>query len=148
MNYQKVYNTLATQSAEKTLQMYFMIINGDLIGKRREELLTPIKEQDDNIGGSHVHSNQSLTELTAIKLTEDRQLKEYQSIVDKVQNVLQWLYPEELEVIEQYYNFNNYSKTYMRSHHEVSKLTNIDIEYCKKIRQKVLKHLSFRNGVV
>lgn len=141
MNYQKVYKTLSVQAAEKTLQMYFMIINGDLISKRKEELLTSAKEQDDNIGGSHVHSNQSLTELTAIKLAEDKTINEYQNIVDKVQNVLQWLYPEELTVIELYYSFDNYSKRYMRSHEEVSTLLSKDITYCKNIRKKVLNML-------
>lgn len=141
MNYQKVYKTLSVQAAEKTLQMYFMIINGDLISKRKEELLTSAKEQDDNIGGSHVHSNQSLTELTAIKLAEDKTINEYQNIVDKVQNVLQWLYPAELEVIEAYYSVEKKSRHLRRTTIEVQNMTHKDKFYCESVRHKILSML-------
>lgn len=141
MNYQKTYNSLSLQRAEKELQMYFAILNGQLIEMREEELTHPLREPDENIGGGRSNGFNSKTENIAIRKIADDELNEYISIVDKVLNTLQYLEPEELEVIEAYYSIEKYVKHSKRTTSEVQRMTNKDKNYCENVRQKALSIL-------
>lgn len=141
MNYQKAYNSLSLQKAEKELQMYFAIINGQLIEQREEELRHPLIEPDDNTGGGRSNGFNSKTENTAIKLVTDDELKEYKRIVDKSLNALQYLNPDELEVIEAYYSVDTHSRHLRRTTTEVQDITNKDKDFCENVRQKTLSLL-------
>lgn len=146
MNYQKAYNSLSLQRAEKELQMYFAILNGQLIKLREEELTHPLRENDENIGGGRSNRFNSETENIAIRKIADDELNEYISIVDKVLNALQYLEPEELEVIEAYYSLDHYNRNGKRTIDEVQHITNKDKDYCEDVRQKALSML--KNGTV
>lgn len=141
MNYQNTYNSLAFQKAEKELQMYYAIVNGQLIEQRKEELIYPIKESDENVGGGRSNGFNSKTENTAIKLVSDDMLKEYRYIYDKVLNVLQFLDKEELMVVEAYYSLDGYIKHSKRTIRDVQNITNKDRKYCEGVRYKVLSLL-------
>lgn len=141
MNYQKTYNSLSLQRAEKELQMYFAILNGQLIELREEELTHPLREFDENIGGGRSNGFNSKTENIAIRKIADDELNEYISIVDKVLNALQYLEPEELEVIEAYYSVETKSRHLRRTTSEVLDMTNKDKIYCENVRQKTLSLL-------
>lgn len=144
MDYQKAYESIALQEAEKVIQMYYMIVNGNLVELRREELMYPYVEEDSNVGGGKANNNQSKVETGVINILEDEVLQSYERTIERVMNVLQYLDIKEIEIIEAYYSLDYYTRNRKRTVSEVEQMVEEDKDTCEKIRLKVLNQLNMR----
>lgn len=144
MDYQKAYESIALQEAEKVIQMYYMIVNGNLVELRREELMYPYVEEDSNVGGGKANNNQSKVEMGVINILEDEVLQLYERTIERVMNVLQYLDIKEIEIIEAYYSLDYYTRNRKRTVSEVEQMVEEDKDTCEKIRLKVLNQLNMR----
>lgn len=144
MDYQKAYESIALQEAEKVIQMYYMIVNGNLVELRREELMYPYVEEDSNVGGGKANNNQSKVEMGVINILEDEVLQSYERTIERVMNVLQYLDIKEIEIIEAYYSLDYYTRNRKRTVSEVEQMVEEDKDTCEKIRLKVLNQLNMR----
>lgn len=101
-----------------------------LIEKRREEIITPYREQDENTGGGKSSKIHPTEEMLPIKLAEDPLLnlyEHYKKVIPPIYNSLSII---EMKVIYIYYANQKGDKTKWA---DVRRETNIPSSVCKNI---------------
>ncbi|WP_317954924.1 MULTISPECIES: transcriptional regulator [unclassified Staphylococcus] len=73
------------------------------IARVREEVLNPWHPTDTNIGGEHVHSNISVTEIKATRVVNDRRLSQLARMKSAIEEVYHSSTPEVQKLMELYY---------------------------------------------
>ncbi|MCE5049705.1 transcriptional regulator [Staphylococcus haemolyticus] len=73
------------------------------IARVREEVLNPWHPTDTNIGGEHVHSNISVTEIKATRVVNDRRLSQLARMKSAIEVVYHSSTPEVQKLMELYY---------------------------------------------
>lgn len=101
------FNSLQFEKAERDIQTYFLIVNNDLVNRRKEEIRYPSHEEDNNVGGGKANNNLSKTELIAIKMAEDKCLKTMNNIIQNVMQAAQLITETDWKIIAMIYSGNN-----------------------------------------
>ncbi|MCG1213942.1 transcriptional regulator [Staphylococcus epidermidis] len=73
------------------------------IARVREEVLNPWQPTDTNIGGEHVHSNISVTEIKATRVVNDRRLSQLARMKSAIDIVYQTSSKESQKLMDIYY---------------------------------------------
>ncbi|MDN7234164.1 transcriptional regulator [Staphylococcus haemolyticus] len=73
------------------------------IARVREEVLNPWQPTDTNVGGEHVHSNISVTEIKATRVVNDRRLSQLARMKSAIEVVYHSSTPEVQKLMELYY---------------------------------------------
>lgn len=123
--------------AEQAIRDTFKI--DQLIAKRREEIITPYREQDENTGGGKSSKIHPTEELLPIKLAEDPLLnlyEHYKKVIPPAYNSLSGI---EMKVIYLYYTNPKGNKTKWA---DVRQETNIPSSVCRNICQSFVEKIS------
>lgn len=112
------------------------------IKKRRLALLYPVREHDENIGGSKSQSNTSLAETFVVTLDQDRRLtrlEEQKFIIEEVLNKLQ---EDDYSVIKLYY----FEKPRTLTWDGIAMATRNSRSRCFAVRKSVVEEIGRKLG--
>jgi len=112
------------------------------IKKRRLALLYPVREHDENIGGSKSQSNTSLAETFVVTLDQDRRLtrlEEQKFIIEEVLNKLQ---EDDYSVIKLYY----FEKPRTLTWDGIAMATRNSRSRCFEVRKSVVEEIGRKLG--
>ena len=114
------------------------------ITKRKLALAYPVREVDENIGGSHVSSNSSAQERYVVTLDQDRRLIALETQYLTISDCLKLLNDDELRVIQLRY----FGKTSRLPWEEVAKGSKYSKSQCLRIRDELVTDIGRKLGMM
>jgi len=115
---------------------------GTEIKKRRLALLYPVREQDENIGGSKSQSNTSLAETFVVTLDQDRRLTKLEEQKIIIEEVLNKLHEDDYNVIKLYY----FEKPRTLTWDGIAMATRNSRSRCFEVRKSVVEEIGRKLG--
>ena len=112
------------------------------IKKRRLALLYPVREQDENIGGSKSQSNTSLAETFVVTLDQDRRLTKLEEQKIIIEEVLNKLHEDDCNVIKLYY----FEKPRTLTWDGIAMATRNSRSRCFEVRKSVVEEIGRKLG--
>ena len=112
------------------------------IKKRRLALLYPVREHDENIGGSKSQSNTSLAESFVVTLDQDRRLTRLEEQKFIIEEVLNRLHEDDYSVIRLYY----FEKPRTLTWDGIAMATRNSRSRCFEVRKSVVEDIGRKLG--
>ena len=112
------------------------------IKKRRLALLYPVREHDENIGGSKSQSNTSLAETFVVTLDQDRRLARLEEQKFIIEEVLKELHEDDYNVIKLYY----FEKPRTLTWDGIAMATRNSRSRCFEVRKNVVEEIGRKLG--
>ena len=112
------------------------------IKKRRLALLYPVREYDENIGGSKSQSNTSLAETFVVTLDQDRRLARLEEQKFIIEEVLKKLHEDDYSVIKLYY----FEKPRTLTWDGIAMATRNSRSRCFEVRKNVVEEIGRKLG--
>lgn len=112
------------------------------IKKRRLALLYPVREHDENIGGSKSQSNTSLAENFVVTLDQDRRLARLEEQKFIIEEVLKKLHEDDYSVIKLYY----FEKPRTLTWDGIAMATRNSRSRCFEVRKTVVEEIGRKLG--
>lgn len=114
------------------------------IKRRRLQLKYPVKEKEENVGGSKSHSDISPQEMFVITLDQDKRLNKLEEEHEIIANIIDKLPEKSKQIIKMYY-FDHYTKYTWR---DVAIQVNYSVRNCIDIRDNVVNSIGKRLGIM
>lgn len=112
------------------------------IKKRRLALLYPVREHDENVGGSKSQSNTSLAENFVVTLDQDKRLSKLEEQKYITESVLSKLHENDYNVIKLYY----FEKPRTLTWDGIAIATNNSRSRCFEVRKNVVEEIGRKLG--
>lgn len=129
--------------ADSLIKQYFAIRQDRLIERRLEEIRNPWKPTDENIGGGKGSNRRaSKQEIMFEKIESDPLLKQYQEVINKVEEPLRELDGNELNIIVTLYDCQGNSSTGRNSDKKVATILNAPVKSVAGVRKKFIQKVA------
>jgi len=112
------------------------------IKKRRLALLYPVREHDENVGGSKSQSNTSLAETFVVTLDQDKRLARLEEQKFIIEEVLKKLHEDDYNVIKLYY----FEKPRTLTWDGIAMATRNSRSRCFEVRKNVVEEIGRKLG--
>ena len=135
-----------TRLVEEEIKLYFKIKYKNLIEVRRQEIMYPYKETDENIGGGKSNKKVSAVENAVVKIANDKVIKYYSSILEDINMVYNKFSYSDQDILKVIYLYGEDELHGRYSDKQTAEKTGMLLQEVKKLRTKFINEVAEVRG--